>query len=598
MFFILILIHKQIYSQYTGLPIKPARTINFTTDEGSYMNLDLSPDGSTLVFDLLGDLYTVPSGGGTASQLTRGIALHLRPVWSPDGKWIAYISDTSGTLHLNIMNLAGSIHRILGSTFDRLNEHLDPVWTSDGNYIAIKDSLYSLVRGNYATAAITSHPVRFSLTKPIVYGIDSNKLYKYDGHTKMEIRPPLRNFRSATLSPDARWWCYITDSNSKRCLVAQDLVNNKTTVLIRALTVTDTRYNADIPPSHFSISPDSKSLFIAYGGKIHRIKLETGEDQVIPFIANVHVDLGALDYNTFRVTHDSLKVTYTRSANASPDDKHLVFCALGKIYTMDLPNGKPHLLVDQPFWQFQPAYSPDGQWIAFVSWSDTAGGALWREPALGGKPVQLTSTPGQYQRPAWSPDGKFIAVLKASPFFKDREDAPIGPLELVSLADHKTSTLEDSLSLWNTLAFSRDGKRIMYTPKHEKGAVSPQLISKDLNGTNRQNLAVGSYLTFQAQKMLSPDGRYLVFSADEDLYLIPICALVTPILISQFGQQSSIIRFAAGVDPCWRKEGKILSWCYGDKYYEIDPDKIMVQALTATEKQHSPFFHQFYFNYC
>jgi len=56
------------------------------------MNVDVSPDGKTLLFDLLGDLYTVPSTGGNATQLTRGIALHLRPVWSPDGKGLPILA--------------------------------------------------------------------------------------------------------------------------------------------------------------------------------------------------------------------------------------------------------------------------------------------------------------------------------------------------------------------------------------------------------------------------------------------------------------------------------------------------------------------------
>src|SRR5580658_9827974 len=93
---IILLLLPSVLTYSQGLPIKPARTISFTTDEGSYMNVDVSPDGKTLVFDLLGDLYTVPSTGGKATQLTRGIALHLRPVWSPDGQQIAYIGDSSG----------------------------------------------------------------------------------------------------------------------------------------------------------------------------------------------------------------------------------------------------------------------------------------------------------------------------------------------------------------------------------------------------------------------------------------------------------------------------------------------------------------------
>src|SRR6516162_2477200 len=86
-----------------NLPIKPTRTVSFTTDEGSYMNVDISPDGRTILFDLLGSLFTVPATGGRATQLTRGIALNLRPVWSNTGKRIAYISDVSGYFHLNVM---------------------------------------------------------------------------------------------------------------------------------------------------------------------------------------------------------------------------------------------------------------------------------------------------------------------------------------------------------------------------------------------------------------------------------------------------------------------------------------------------------------
>ena len=80
----LVLTNVFLFSQ--ELPIKPTRTISFTTDEGSYMDVDISPDGNTIVFDLLGDLYTVPVTDGNAKQHTRGMALHLRPVWSPDGK--------------------------------------------------------------------------------------------------------------------------------------------------------------------------------------------------------------------------------------------------------------------------------------------------------------------------------------------------------------------------------------------------------------------------------------------------------------------------------------------------------------------------------
>src|SRR5688572_33194131 len=56
------------------LPLKPSRTVAFTTDEGTWMSLDVSPDGRTIVFDLLGDLYTMPIGGGKATRITSGMA--------------------------------------------------------------------------------------------------------------------------------------------------------------------------------------------------------------------------------------------------------------------------------------------------------------------------------------------------------------------------------------------------------------------------------------------------------------------------------------------------------------------------------------------
>src|SRR6478735_6189336 len=90
-----------------SLPIKPERTISFTTTEGSYMNIDVSPDGKQLLFDLVGDIHIVSSQGGKTRQLTHGIGLKSKPVWFSNGNTFSYMSDGSGDLRRYKQSISG-----------------------------------------------------------------------------------------------------------------------------------------------------------------------------------------------------------------------------------------------------------------------------------------------------------------------------------------------------------------------------------------------------------------------------------------------------------------------------------------------------------
>jgi Tol biopolymer transport system component len=599
---IYLLIGNVIICFSQGLPIKPTRAISFTTDVGSHMDIDVSPDGKYLVFDLLGDLYMMPVTGGKAVQITRGIALNTNPKWSPDGKKIAYMSDFSGAWHVNVIDLSMNFHWVLDRKGNEYNHITDgaiwtPIWTPDGNYIQIGDRLLGVSGGTLSSEVTVKNTLQFSSDGRCAYTIDSGKLFKYNLNTKVrtEVAPVLKHYIRALPSPDGHYVAYLVDPDTskdhngeKLSLVLQDLATGKEQMAVPELTA-----HRLYVYEHFAFSPDSKDIYIGYGGKVHRVNTLSGNDKVIPFTADIKTDLGPLNYNTFRVTHDSLYVKYTRSANASPDGKHLVFSALDRLYSMTLPNGKASPLAPQPVSQYQPVYSPDGKWIAYVSWCDTAGGQLWRVPSSGGKPEQLTKISGQYQRPAWSPDGKSIAVIRGVPELGDRDDAGIGRLELIMVDGSPIKAIADSIPLWNQLAFSPDGHKILFTPSRPrdlKTPLVPKIVSRDMDGNNQQVVAVGNdepfYQNYQ-QKTVSPDGRYIVYSADEDLYLVPVNKLTQPTAISDDKQQLSVIRFSEGVDPCWERGGKVLAWSYGNHFYRINPDKIIAAAEALAEKNES-----------
>jgi|GEM_PF-4648952 len=119
--------------QLRELPLTVTKPLRFTTDEGTWLSLDVSPDGKTIAFDLLGDLYALPIEGGKATRITSGQAFDGQPHWSPDGKTIVFTSDRTGTDNLWLVNANGTGARALtredGRTF------ISPTWTPDGKYV-------------------------------------------------------------------------------------------------------------------------------------------------------------------------------------------------------------------------------------------------------------------------------------------------------------------------------------------------------------------------------------------------------------------------------------------------------------------------------
>jgi Tol biopolymer transport system component len=122
----------------SSLPIKSGRTISFYTDEASWIDVDVSPNGKMLLCSFMGNLYSLSTRGGTAKQLTRGLAINRYPVWSPDQKYFAYISDASGFIQVHISDSTGNFHKIMGQLkSDLRQENLKLLWFPNNRQVLV-----------------------------------------------------------------------------------------------------------------------------------------------------------------------------------------------------------------------------------------------------------------------------------------------------------------------------------------------------------------------------------------------------------------------------------------------------------------------------
>ncbi|MBV8820255.1 MAG: PD40 domain-containing protein, partial [Acidobacteriaceae bacterium] len=182
----------------------------------------------------------------------------------------------------------------------------------------------------------------------------------------------------------------------------------------------ESRATRDVLPS-YAFTPDSKELVVFFGGKINRLQVATGESRVVPFLAHVSLDLGQHLKFESKVDQGPVKARLTQEPAISPDGKRLAFSALTHLYVMNIPGGTPARISQTDTREYEPAWSPDGDYLAYVSWSPS-GGRVWKWSTSGRfQPQMVTQTPGYYQNPVWTPDGSKIVALRTS--ISNRQEA-------------------------------------------------------------------------------------------------------------------------------------------------------------------------------
>jgi Tol biopolymer transport system component len=426
------------------LPLEAKRKAEFTTTKGTWISLDVSPDGQTIVFDLLGDLYTMPITGGKATALTSGLAYDAQPRFSPDGKKVAFVSDRTGGDNVWILELATKDTTQL--TQGNSSSYVSPEWSPDGKYIVVSrsTSLFATAKlqmyhvdggggigigpqtgnnkllgaaftpdGRYVWFMIRSGDWHYNALFP------QSDLAYFDRETGRMSGAASRYgsaFRPA-LSPDGKWLVYGTRHDAQTGLRLRDLGSGDEDWLVHPVQRDDleSRGTMDVLPG-YSFTPDSKAIVISYGGEIWRVPVDKSAPARIPFSVDVKADVGPEVKFVYRAdTTPNLTARQIRHPVTSPDGKRLAFTAVDRLYVMELPDGKPARVSTADAGEYHPAWSADGRSLAWVSWGDAAGGHIMKA-TFGGRgavvPVQVTRTAALYTNPAWSLDGARIVATR------------------------------------------------------------------------------------------------------------------------------------------------------------------------------------------
>ena len=511
----------------------------------------VSPDGKSLAFALNGDLWVMPVEGGRAQRLTLNEANDVKPVWSPDGKKIAFTSDRSGSFDVWLMNADGGTPSRI--TYDGGTDHVCQ-FSADGRSLYFQSTRMKarwnifqvpvnggtpkcLTVDGSATAASIS-PVDGTIFYQ--YSISDSKRKGYRGSANDDIyfckpgKIPTRltrndlNDRNPHISPDGKT-VYFTRESGVRGRTYNLYSMDVETREENQITELDDNgigylcFNKDYTKAYFTwrfrlhsvdlTSSDSKAKLIKV-----RIVEDTRRDKMIQRTRTngaTGVDISA-DGRMITFTMGgsiwvmnasggaAKRVTPAGSSDQhprlSPDGKRIAFFSASRSGNADLflvnVNGKGlKQLTSHKTPDHFHNWSPDGQYLVFAS--DRAGKRdIWRVGVDGSSPVQLTNTPRSDDDPSVSPDGKFIAF--------DSQRSGNADLYIMNADGTKQRRIYGTLAHEESPRFSPNGRLLVFS-RSNPNSRSKRVVVTDLAGSGEVAIGVGSDGSF------TPDGKHIVY---------------------------------------------------------------------------------------
>jgi Tol biopolymer transport system component/imidazolonepropionase-like amidohydrolase len=606
-------------------PQPGARRIAFTTEQGTWTSVDLSPDGATIVFDLVGDLYTLPIGGGKATRITSGPAWDSQPRFSPDGRTIAFTSDRGGTDNLWLADADGENARALTEEKDLYTRTAD--WTPDGEYLIARREdgklagippveLYLFSRHGGSGVQLTSSDDTHNASGAVasadgrfIYFARRQRPFNYIPNLQDGLWQIARHDRRTgkvaqltggyggavrpAISPDGGKLAYVSRRDGATVLVVRDLASGAEKVVARDLGRDEMEgfATSDLYPG-YSFTPDGEAIVLSDRGRIFRIDVATGARTAIPFRADVEQWAAPRVSWQDGVEKGDVRVRALQGVAETPARDAIVFQALGRIWRQPLadgrPSGAPVRLTPEreglPTREYAPAISPDGAWVAYVSWSDRELGRVWKVRTSGGEPVQLTPTAAHYANPAWSADGSRLAVLRGSGLElrgRQPEEEAAFELHLLPASGGATSYVAtvgvgtgQRFHPHVTFVSDEAGERLLYAEpvpgKKPTEETKTDLVSIRPDGSDRK---VHVRLPVASEVAPSPDLRWVAFNSRDAVYVAawPPFAKEEVVELSLSGGPLPVQRLSdpAGVNLRWAEGGKTLTWSLGDTFHRL-----------------------------
>lgn len=612
-----------------GLPLTPERTLSETFTEGSWISLDVSPDGQTVAFDFLGDLYTMPLSGGEAVPLTQGMAFDGQPRFSPDGETVVFVSDRSGgdgvwTISLDKADTT-RITRGERSAFQ------SPEWTPDGDYIVAtrqspgQGKLWMYHRNGGGGIQLIEEPAN-ARTTGAAFGSNERHIWYSRRTGTWQYNSPGRDYQlwvydretgensvrsgryggafRPTLSPDGRWLVYGSRYVAETGLRIRDLETGDERWLAFPVQrdEQESRAARDAYPG-MSFTPDSREVVAFWGGRIWRIPVDGGEPVEVRFRVDVELPMGPeVDFDYPIEDTPTFVAKQVRDLAPSPDGSRLAFTIMGDIYVKELPDGEPEQIADVDAMAAQPSWSPDGKRIVFATYADAEGGQLYAVDFDGDDLERISVDAAFYTQPVFSPDGSRVVALRGPRAAYEEalsQRVPRGSVDLVWISSEGgVASLITPIAGLGTPHFVSGSDRI-YATQNGTG-----LISMRWDGTDRrshvqvrgQNPGGGEGPAASVIKM-APEGDQAIALVGNQLYVVTVPygvgADAPTISVANLSTASFPAKQLTDIGaqfPTWGARGREVHWALGNAHFVYDLDAAQafadsVRAQRAEEEE-------------